>query len=436
MPLDDFLLQSALATSLVYQKHSLSLTLMKDPKVYITVSSIATSYFFQPCLRKIILNYYNADCERIARSFPFVGLYSHDPRLNHRNHLALHKPIACPDGRFETNVSLPYFEFSTEDIVSKCLGFWVAYVEAGSVVHSSCLLTHPDWMHNISDMIGHKPLKSLMIPGTHDSGCYMRYDPYKDTVYERYIFTQEESVFNQLVYGIRYLDLRIWHEGASQKTSRIFITHDVFHLGLPTLENVLQQVKDFVSVTKEIVVVDFHRKITGFFKSFELEDWQHRDVMELGKRIFGKFLIDYKYSDMPLDFLWKIDKRILFAYGEYNKGFVEDSIAFNAHHWWIDTHNVTILHNYLVGCCSYSYDLTATNAILTPNIWFSRRRLAKLANSVIDNWFRNELSCSNVILTDYFLGNNVIEISINRNKNKSFSFYLKLSSLFLSSYTG
>ncbi|GBN46919.1 hypothetical protein AVEN_62146-1 [Araneus ventricosus] len=376
----------------------------QHPKVYITVSSIATSYFFQPCHRKIILNYYDADCERIARSFPFVGLYSHDPTVDLRNHLAIHKPIACPDGKFETNVSLPYFEFNTQDTVSKCLGFWAVYVEAGNVVHSSCLCTHPDWMYNMKDMIGGRPLKSLMIPGTHDSGCYMRYNPYKNTVYERYIFTQEESVYNQLVYGVRYLDLRIWHEGAYKRTSRIFITHDVFHLGLPVLEEVLQQIKDFVLVTKEIIVVDFHRKMTGFFKSLELEEWQHEEIIELGKKIFGNFLIDRKYANMPLEFLWKIDKRILFAYRGYDEPIGDDLIAFNVHHWWIDTQNVTILHKYLASCCCLNrYGLTATNAVLTPNIWFSRRRLSNLANSVIDNWFRNELSCSNVVLTDYFL---------------------------------
>ncbi|GIZ05322.1 PLCXc domain-containing protein [Caerostris extrusa] len=276
---------------------------IQAPKVYITVSSSAGCPFFKkPYQRNIILNYYDADCERMARSSPFVGLYVHDPELDPTNHLVLRKPFACPNGRFETLVSLPYVNFDDKHNVSRCLGFWAAYLEAGRLVHSNCLRTHPDWMYNMKEIIGNKTLKCLMLPGTHDSGCYRRYDPYKDTIFDKYVYTQDESVFNQLVYGIRYIDLRIWHEGASKRASSIWITHDVFHVGLPFLKDVLHQVKDFVLATKEIVIIDFHRKLTGFFISGKLKTWQHREVIELGKEIFGNLLIDSKYSSKPLDF--------------------------------------------------------------------------------------------------------------------------------------
>ncbi|GIY44440.1 PLCXc domain-containing protein [Caerostris darwini] len=368
----------------------------------------------------------------MARSSPFVGLYAHDPELDPTNHLVLRKPFACPNGRFETVVSLPYVNFDAKHNVSRCLGFWAAYLEAGRLVHSNCLRTHPDWMYNMKETIGNKTLKCLMIPGTHDSGCYRRYDPYKDTIFDKYVYTQDEPVFNQLVYGIRYIDLRIWHEGASKRASSIWITHDVFHVGLPFLKDVLHQVKDFVLATKEIVIIDIHRKLTGFFISGKLETWQHREVIELGKEIFGNLLIDSKYSSKPLDFFWESNKRVLFAYQGHGEPHIDGFAASNVRHWWTDTQSIPVLHKYLTNnSCEFKYGLTATNAVLTPNIWHSRRNLSNKANSEIDVWFRNELSCANIIITDYFLGNNVIEISMQTNKNRTHCAYKIRPSIFI-----
>lgn len=56
-------------------------------------------------------------------------------------------------------------------------------------------------------MIDDIPLSRLCLPGTHNSGCFdngLRFESVN-----KFIITQDTDVWTQMVYGIRYLDLRI-----------------------------------------------------------------------------------------------------------------------------------------------------------------------------------------------------------------------------------
>ena len=49
-----------------------------------------------------------------------------------------------------------------------------------------------------------------MIPGTHDSGAIKEFKGYfAHNIANRYSINQEESIWNQLAMGIRYLDIRV-----------------------------------------------------------------------------------------------------------------------------------------------------------------------------------------------------------------------------------
>ena len=49
-----------------------------------------------------------------------------------------------------------------------------------------------------------------MIPGTHDSGAIKQFKGYfAHNIANRYSINQEETVWNQLVMGIRFLDIRV-----------------------------------------------------------------------------------------------------------------------------------------------------------------------------------------------------------------------------------
>ena len=49
-----------------------------------------------------------------------------------------------------------------------------------------------------------------MIPGTHNTGATKEFKGYfAGNIANRYSINQEESIWNQLIMGIRYLDIRV-----------------------------------------------------------------------------------------------------------------------------------------------------------------------------------------------------------------------------------
>lgn len=54
------------------------------------------------------------------------------------------------------------------------------------------------------DKLGPQRIGDLFIPGTHNSGAYT-----KPLFFENYVLNQDKSIWSQLVFGIRYFDLRI-----------------------------------------------------------------------------------------------------------------------------------------------------------------------------------------------------------------------------------
>lgn len=60
----------------------------------------------------------------------------------------------------------------------------------------------------------------LMIPGTHNSGCYDEF-PEADIrlrFLDNYLYTQDQDVWTQLCFGIRYLDVRVGYYNSSNTT--------------------------------------------------------------------------------------------------------------------------------------------------------------------------------------------------------------------------
>lgn len=79
-----------------------------------------------------------------------------------------------------------------------------------------------------------------------------------------FAITQDESIYNQLVYGIRYLDIRVGYYNLSGLTENLWVVHDLYRTEL-TLRSAVEQVKEFLKAApKEIVILDFHRFVNGF----------------------------------------------------------------------------------------------------------------------------------------------------------------------------
>ena len=77
---------------------------------------------------------------------------------------------------------------------------------------------------------------------------------------DRYSINQGESVWHQLLYGIRYLDIRVgYYRNTPEK---FWIVHNFIKM-IPLYE-VLQAVRKFLLSTQEVLVMDFHRFPKGF----------------------------------------------------------------------------------------------------------------------------------------------------------------------------
>ena len=51
-------------------------------------------------------------------------------------------------------------------------------------------------------------VSDLTLPGTHDSGSYIEPGALFNSVTNSVIWAQEETILNQLKYGVRFLDIR------------------------------------------------------------------------------------------------------------------------------------------------------------------------------------------------------------------------------------
>lgn len=192
------------------------------------------------------------------------------------------------------------------------------------------------------------------------------------------------------------------------------------------LVDILEQVLAFIlSTRQEIVVLDFHRFEEGLAESLPDIDRRHSQIEQLLLEYLSAFMVPVDMGmNRPIRELVALNKRILVGYArdKRNRRFFHT----NALHVWPKTDDRGTLLQYLNerSCRSPStpYFVSLMGA-LTPKIfglirdkYDGLRAMAELINydltvHVFDQWWQ----CINVICTDYFLGNNLIEITIEAN---------------------
>ena len=208
-----------------------------EVRVFLTVSPVAKSRRGgRITQRQIQLNWshqrpadgdrvglYDADPSAGPAAAPLVSVAARDHGGFYQTEVLILELDAGPDmpdplmDRFHVQVQLGFPESVTDRSAAareQCLGYWIAYVRAndGAVLAVDCLRTRPTWMRDHGDVLGDVAVADLLLPGTHNSGSYRHYHGRRaDSVLARYLICQEEDVWSQLVYGVRYLDLRVGH---------------------------------------------------------------------------------------------------------------------------------------------------------------------------------------------------------------------------------
>lgn len=182
---------------------------------------------------------------------------------------------------------------SVDKLTDECIGYCIALHSSGQLLAQNCLRTNPTWMQDQMFSIGQRKLPWIMLPGTHNSATYARHlDKSALQMINKYQLNQDEPIFNQLVWGIRYLDLRVGWSKLKNRDDRLWIYHDIFRTDI-SLRELLEQVKKFLQLTShELIIIDFHRFTVGF----ENEDWaiqreRHVEIIDLLYKMLATYIV-------------------------------------------------------------------------------------------------------------------------------------------------
>lgn len=189
----------------------------------------------------------------------WVGLFDHDP--SDAWSVAVRR--VTPDvsvGHHLTDVTLPHLPIHANMTEVSCLGWWVAYVRSDGPIATDCVKVRPRWMSTFKKL-SRVALRDLVLPGVHDAGTYTPFSAVADTALYKYAITQDESIYNQLVFGNRYIDLRVGYFEAEPEEP-YWVVHGVT-VWRP-FRTVLQELRSFVKDTEEVVLAD-----VGGFTFFE-----------------------------------------------------------------------------------------------------------------------------------------------------------------------
>jgi hypothetical protein len=278
-------------------------------------------------------------------------------------------------------------------------------------------------MNDIRSVIGNKPLRNLMIPGTHDAGAWIVYDGTlsSDNIIARFTYTQEENIYNQLISGVRYLDVRVaYYPGNDGEV--FWVNHDTVRIR--ELKNLLLDVLKFVTEFKEVVFMDFHRFPVGF-----TSESIHEQLYEFLLEHLGNVLAPDSFTaQSTLNQLLNANKYVVLTYGDdFHQR--RDLLWPSLQQAWGDKNTVPNLLAYLpeaisqYGCTNRFWSAmaelspTPADIITRPN--YGLRNLAADTNKPLNEWYKKPewYSRSNIVSTDYYFGNDLIQTCIEVNRN-------------------
>ncbi|XP_066999455.2 PI-PLC X domain-containing protein 1 [Anabrus simplex] len=379
----------------------------------------------------------------------WVGLFEHEPSTEvdtGPEPLVKVTPSDHPEGFFRTNVSLgrPPLpggwnrdEGITPLVGDHCFPYWIGSFRNGSLLQADCFKIRPTWMWDHRQQLGPMPISSLFIPGTHNSGCHHKGATLtRRDSFARYLLTQDTDVWGQLVHGVRYLDLRVGYYPSKGKATtghshanRFWVNHDLIRVG-PLLP-VLHDIKQFLNASKgELVILDFHRFPVGFHG----RQGRHRRLVALLNKELEQYAIPFSAASgaTTLNQIWSKDRRLIIAYGESQVARDSKWLWTPINQLWGNQQTPSGLRNFLQRCMDSAKQrrennvLWAAMAELTPTpleVMFkpsgSLRQMADSINRNITTWFRNVWwQNANIVATDFFLANNLIDVSIAANLRK------------------
>jgi hypothetical protein len=299
-----------------------------------------------------------------------------------------------------------------------------------------------NWMENMADKISQKPLRTICLPGTHDSATYKItpkskvspdapadlygiehiikgsfLSPLLKYIVANWAVSQPQTITQQLNSGIRYFDLRLWWDG-----SEIYLVHSMTSVKYSDLIN---EIQTFVQENpKEILLLDFNQ-----FIGFNVNDSGENSPTKVnasaatvfidGLKELNDYLVPEKKGvDVTLNELWEEKKSII----AFNSGPYTFSSSLNI--WpkdkiqskWKNKQSPSELKNALEGVIANkpSDQFWVLQSILTPNPEtiiegilpgksHNLKELALTVNPHVHNWLQNDWKDSglNIVIVDW-----------------------------------
>ncbi|XP_034232763.1 PI-PLC X domain-containing protein 1-like isoform X1 [Thrips palmi] len=345
--------------------------------------------------------------------------------------LAVVSTDGMPSGWRATNVQERHTPSSQLGYTSRCLSYWAAYERplAGpsdnrsDVLAVTCLRTRPTWMADFRAELGRLRLVDLFIPGTHDSASVQ--EDGRQNIIDRYTVTQDESILGQLIYGVRYIDLRVGFY--SSKDKQWWANHGVVRM--QPLQGVLSDIKAFVGNTDEIVILDVQNFPAGFGKDNKV----HLKLVHLLETELGEMMAYRDHGQgwgSRLEDIWSSGRRLIVAYDK------EDVLPASRKLWpavrqfWGDAQTAEQLTRYASTIMSQQYirgfawalmaELTPNARLIASNPTGSLRRLAHQINRNVTSWAEGPWGeLINTLAVDFVRSTGVVEAAIWHNLRRS-----------------
>ncbi|XP_022670078.1 uncharacterized protein LOC111253982 isoform X2 [Varroa destructor] len=388
-----------------------------------------------------------------------IALYGHPPEYNITNMLERVSSTDQSSGYYITNITMPRLQCDTPFVLNNnCIYFWIAVLDTKMrIMEVDCFRGFPFWMYEAREFLSNVEIRRAFIPGTHNSGTYDYYDG--GTVHARvtqYVECQDESVFNQLFYGARYIELRasfspkrrqarpanivcidqendnangsnnvlndMYREerGLDCRTATFWSVHGSF-VTTSSFDQIARDIRRFLEATKEIVLIDLHKfKISG--KWWWTTDL-HLELWRLLSSELGEFMAPFK-EDVTFGELWESNKRLIVSTAHPVPD-VSPCIWPSFLHIWANTDRLSQLELFLDArlCAEVqnSKRITVAKGQLTPRLGLKMlrntlrnrggvRSFTPGTNRVMDRLYRNKLACANVVAVDYLLSSDVVRM--------------------------
>ncbi|XP_051164469.1 variant-surface-glycoprotein phospholipase C-like [Leptopilina boulardi] len=347
-----------------------------------------------------------------------LGLYTEKPRDNLKPIFIVEPNV--PFGLAKTGVEADFIPSAKLNFTKQCLKYHVAWLRSNLIIKENCLKTEPTWMADMKCILGNHKMSEIFLPGTHNSAAYETSPSLiQDFFYNKYIITQDEDVLGQLIYGTRYLDIRVCYR--PKEKIKWWGCH-----GLDTvpLQTIINDVKTFLNNTNELVIFD----VQEFSSEFNEDPTAHDRLIQFLQAEFEKYAIPYLGWYQTLNNIWSHKMNLIICYDRFNFILKHNILWPSVRQQWGNVQSIDKLYQYLAkiekkALSSITYQPRSAMAQMTPNpsyivrnIFGGLRRMTEEVNPNITRWYNNLWQHSaNIVSVDFIKYSGIVDIALKWN---------------------